>query len=420
MSTRFLFVILFSFMSLHSTDLPASDSTPPIPIVQLFESGKPVTIVCFGDSITGTYYHTGGRRAWTDTLGQTLQELYPQAQLEMINAGISGNTSAHGLERMETDVLAHKPDLIVVMFGMNDTAHLTPEDLRNNLRKIVQKCQASGSEVVLMTPNAVSADDSIRPPEKLTIFAEVVREIAHKYQLPLADTYRVYEEIRLNNPPEWIRIMSDAIHPNMRGHRLFASILGETISGRKIAPPELPILRPRLPHLKSLLEAGRPVRITAMKPLDTLIEIAIHSLYPEAQLEIKTWDPAGKSISELEAEAKQNGWFHYNENPDLPKPDLTIVAVPSAAFVELDAKTYRSFGWVINWSQSFGNDPRADCLPILPSVWEDSFSESDRAAEQFALEGILDIDLPSIQRAPDDQTSPAELIAHALSEMLRE
>lgn len=419
MLTRFLFASLLPFMSLPSSGLAASESAPTLQIVRSLENGKPVKIVCFGDSITGQYYHTGGRRAWTQALGQTLVELYPRAQLEMINAGISGNTSAHGLERMDADVFTHKPDLIVAMFGMNDAAHLTTDDLRRNLQQMVERAHENNAEIVLMTPNAIAENDPSRTVAGLAEYAEVVRAVARVNNLTLADTYLVYEDIRQNDPTEWMRLMSDAIHPNMRGHRLFASIVGEAISGRKIAPPEFPILRPQLPRLKELLETGQLVRITAMKPTDGLIKTAIRSLYPEAQLEIKTWDPTGKSITELEEEAKQNGWFHYNENPDLPKPDLTIVAVPSAAFLNLDRRTYLSYGWVINWSQSWGNNPRADCLPMLPSVWEPSFSESDHPAEQFAIACIEDKDLPYIRRNSGDLTPASELISQSLAEMLR-
>jgi lysophospholipase L1-like esterase len=121
--------------------------------IEKLTKGTLLKIVCFGDSITGTYYHTGGRRAWTNALGQTLKELYPQARLEMINAGISGNTSAHGLERMDADVLSHNPDLIIAMFGMNDVAHLQTDDLRQNLTEIVKRAHEHNSEIVLMTPN---------------------------------------------------------------------------------------------------------------------------------------------------------------------------------------------------------------------------------------------------------------------------
>jgi len=56
----------------------------------MLEAGQePVRIVCFGDSVTGVYYHTGGRRAWTDMLGIALGKAYPKAKVEMFNAGIS-------------------------------------------------------------------------------------------------------------------------------------------------------------------------------------------------------------------------------------------------------------------------------------------------------------------------------------------
>ena len=77
-------------------------------------------IVCIGDSITGVYYHTGGMRAYPEMLQIALQKLHPKAAITVRNAGISGDTSKGGLARMERDVLAHKPHLVTIMFGMND------------------------------------------------------------------------------------------------------------------------------------------------------------------------------------------------------------------------------------------------------------------------------------------------------------
>ena len=87
---------------------------------QKLEADQAVKIVCFGDSVTGVYYHTGGRRAYTAMVGVALSGAFPKAGVTAINAGISGNTTADGLKRMQKDVLAHKPDLVTVMFGLND------------------------------------------------------------------------------------------------------------------------------------------------------------------------------------------------------------------------------------------------------------------------------------------------------------
>src|SRR5688500_7586056 len=67
---------------------------------------SPARVVCFGDSIT--------RGGYPDVLAKTLG-------VEVANAGVNGNSSAMGLARMENDVLARKPEVVVVMFGTNDT-----------------------------------------------------------------------------------------------------------------------------------------------------------------------------------------------------------------------------------------------------------------------------------------------------------
>jgi len=52
-------------------------------VVASLQSGEtPVRVVCFGDSITGVYYHTGDRRAWCDMLGIALGKICPKAQIE--------------------------------------------------------------------------------------------------------------------------------------------------------------------------------------------------------------------------------------------------------------------------------------------------------------------------------------------------
>lgn len=70
-------------------------------------------IVAFGDSITAGEGITAGADRWTDIIKNRFN-------LELINSGVSGNTSTQGLERIEKDVLIHKPDIVLINFGMND------------------------------------------------------------------------------------------------------------------------------------------------------------------------------------------------------------------------------------------------------------------------------------------------------------
>ena len=77
---------LFGLLALVASGATPTTQTGDQPslatVVELLESGsEPVRIVCFGDSITGVYYHTGGQRAWCAMLEIALQQLYPQAKL---------------------------------------------------------------------------------------------------------------------------------------------------------------------------------------------------------------------------------------------------------------------------------------------------------------------------------------------------
>ena len=116
------------------------------------EQGLPVKIVCFGDSVTGLYYHTGGRRAYTDLIGLALRRSFPEVSITAINAGISGNDTRDALARITEDVLSHKPDLVTVMFGLNDMTKVPLEEFKANLIEIIKRCRAGGAEVLSPLP----------------------------------------------------------------------------------------------------------------------------------------------------------------------------------------------------------------------------------------------------------------------------
>jgi acyl-CoA thioesterase I len=216
------------------------------PVIALMKSGsEPVRIVCFGDSITGVYYHTGGRRAWCDMLGIALSRIYPKAKLEMINAGVSGNTSGMGLARIDADVLARRPHLVAAMFGMVAGA---PQHLfETNLQTIVRLSRETSAAVVLCTPNSIYPNP-IRPAERLAAYAQTVRQVAQDLSVPLADCYQAFEDRRSRDPLAWKLLMSETAHPSMNGHKLFAEVISQTISGRRVSLTDVPSAR-RWPSL---------------------------------------------------------------------------------------------------------------------------------------------------------------------------
>lgn len=127
-----------------------------------FESHK--TIVFFGDSVTEgcfelfptSYGFDTVRRpekAYASLTACALKEKYGE-NIIAVNAGRSGDSSKNGLERIERDVLSHKPDIVTVAFGLNDV--FRPEYFEKNINEILEKVTASGAKAVLITPNMMN------------------------------------------------------------------------------------------------------------------------------------------------------------------------------------------------------------------------------------------------------------------------
>ena len=132
-----------------------------------------VTVAFLGDSVTqGCFelypnangeYDTvfDGEYAYHKYFGKILHTLYPSVPINIINAGISGGTATHGLERLKRDVLSHKPDLVVVCFGLNDAVSGTIDEYTYALNQIFKKLACERVETIFMTPNMMC--DEVNP-----------------------------------------------------------------------------------------------------------------------------------------------------------------------------------------------------------------------------------------------------------------
>ncbi|MFZ2279142.1 MAG: SGNH/GDSL hydrolase family protein [Prosthecobacter sp.] len=377
--------------------LPAA----PLKTAALLAAGKePVRIVCIGDSITGVYYHSGGRRAYAEMLQLALQQLHPQAQLSVHNAGISGDTTTGGLKRLERDVLAHKPHLVTIMFGMNDLVGTPVDIFKKNLREMITRCQKSGAEVVLCTQNSI-IETPRRPPARLAEFTQAIRDVAKEETLVVADCYAAFEAVHAADASEWNLLLSDTIHPNMAGHKLFAetiahAITGRTVSLREVGPPASP-----LSHTFAKLKAGQPIQVLAMPPYDTLITPALQRLYPAAVVKVTPWPVAGQTLAQLELFARKVRSM---------KQDLVLIAVPAELPLQDQVQFHHDYSWIMNWSLSFGVQ-QWDVVVALPSAAKPALSQEESRHEALALRLIQAQDLSMITRRSGDTTPLLEILS---------
>lgn len=180
-------------------------------------AGEPVTVVCLGDSVTAAAdLPSPEGQGYVARLERALNERFPRSKVRVINAGIGGTPSAYGLERLDRDVLAHQPDLVTIMFPLNDCG--TPKErFAENLRELTRRCHAAGAEVIHMTSNFMTAAWF----GNLASVNETVREVARETGTGLADAYRRWEQLRFQGLPYETLLLNTINHPDYRGHAFF-------------------------------------------------------------------------------------------------------------------------------------------------------------------------------------------------------
>jgi acyl-CoA thioesterase I len=159
------------------------------------------TIVFLGDSITSGH-RLAAEVAFPHRVGQALG-------VPIVNAGISGDTTDGGLQRLERDVLSHHPRLVVVELGVNDLFGGWPRERTvANLRTITQRIRAQGATVVLLhsAVPGVAGDGHRRD----------LREIAR------SESAILVEDFLAGVVPAHTY---DSLHPDERGHAMLAERL---------------------------------------------------------------------------------------------------------------------------------------------------------------------------------------------------
>ena len=374
---------------------------------QRLATGQPTRIVCFGDSITGAYYHTGGSRAWCDMLGLALQKANPRANLDMINAGISGHTTVNALSRIEADVVAKQPHLVVVMFGMNDVTRVPLGEFRENTRTIASRCLDSGSAVVLCTPNSVYENPD-RPNDRLAEYSQAVREIAAELKLPLVDCFAAWQQLRADDPDGWMLLMSDTIHPNMNGHKRFAELMAKAVTGQLVTLDDTAPLGDTLYHTFDQLRSKKSIKMVASAPYDEIVPAILRTHFPDARIEIIQWPLAGQTLAEISNWAKQIRGM---------QPDLVVPTVPANASSPDKESFIRDYEWVLNWSFQFAGRPW-DVVPVLPDVATDA-AEDSRTNARFARQISVGKDVQFIDRLAGDTRPDEEVIKSWIAEQYR-
>jgi lysophospholipase L1-like esterase len=204
-------------------------------------------LLVFGDSVTAPRAKI---KVYVDVLSDAL--LFEEEKIEVINAGVPGNTTVQALKRLESDVLQKRPDTAVLLFGINDAAvdvwknppatqpRTSLEAYRANLKTCVAALKTLGVRVVLMTPSPVYWSETTLKlygktpyaPEDpdgfnvlLRTYAVAVREVAREENVTLVDVFEAFKRHPAIQAGQASRLLPDGMHPNSEGQEVIAEAL---------------------------------------------------------------------------------------------------------------------------------------------------------------------------------------------------
>jgi acyl-CoA thioesterase I len=187
----------------------------PLPPQNTKEQNLP-KIVAFGNSLTA-----GHGLALDQSYPALLQNMLEKNgyKYEVVNSGLSGDTTAGGLRRLDW-VLQEHPEIVVLELGANDILRgLSIQEMKANLSEMIEKIKASGAQIILA---GMEAPTNFGPEYRREVH-EAYLNLAEKYDLIFIPFFLegVAGKTNLN--------LEDGVHPNPEGTKIVAEKVFKTI-----------------------------------------------------------------------------------------------------------------------------------------------------------------------------------------------
>jgi lysophospholipase L1-like esterase len=189
-------------------------------------------IIFFGDSLTALAgidgpKNKGVTRGYVRIVRDTLNKKHKEKRIEVDWVATGGHTVPDLLKRVDKDVIAKKPTIVVIQIGCNDARRLPKETFKSSLEELIDRLEKEKIQVVQCTLTSVGEkhDGTNKDDPKLDEFAAVQREIIKAKGVPIIDLRKAFvdywKEHNPENKPNGI-LTYDGNHWNDAGHQFVA------------------------------------------------------------------------------------------------------------------------------------------------------------------------------------------------------
>lgn len=187
-------------------------------------------IVFLDDSITNLGARPGG---YITLLSRLLKEVDLEYKYELINAGVDDNTVRDLLERVDKDILSEGADIAVIFIGINDVwlklndGGTSEKEFEAAYEAVIKKLEAAAIKIVLCTLPVIGKriDLNNNQDHKLEKYSCIIRKLATKYELPLADIRQAFLDYNLvfnTKDFEQDILTIDKVYLNNKGNQIAA------------------------------------------------------------------------------------------------------------------------------------------------------------------------------------------------------
>jgi len=201
------------------------------------------TLLMIGDSITdvGRERPLGERwglgNGYVSQVNALINSRYPANPVRVLNTGVSGDRVTDLEARWDDDVVAHKPDWLSIMIGINDVWRQFDSPLLEEqvdiysyeqiLEQLIKQVQPKLKGVVLMTPFYLEANKNDPMRKMMDEYSMVVKVLAMKYNAVFVDTQAAFDKYLSSQPTQ--TLCGDRVHPNQTGHMVIAKAFVDAV-----------------------------------------------------------------------------------------------------------------------------------------------------------------------------------------------
>lgn len=185
---------------------------------------KIINLVFHGHSVPAGYFKTPAIHTFQSYPMLVLKKVtdsFPTASVNCIRTAIGGENSEQGAKRFDSTVLNYDPDVLFIDYALNDRS-IGIKRAQAAWESMIQRALARNIKVVLLTPTPDLHENILSDNAPLEKFSEMIRMLAEKYHVALADSYAIFKKL-VANGADLKTYMAQPNHINQYGHQIVAN-----------------------------------------------------------------------------------------------------------------------------------------------------------------------------------------------------